>query len=125
MGHGLGCDVAGGARPNLDEELLAELFRQELRDQARDDIGCAARRLADDDFHRTRWIGLRAGASREQRGTRRQLQKIAYGRASWADPLLTASEREQRCERTAESTVRVSGLPRLAALTQGYITRAG
>ena len=58
-GHGFGCDVAGGARPDLDEELLAEFFRQELGDQARDDVGRAARRLADDDFHRPRRIGLR------------------------------------------------------------------
>ena len=27
VGHGFGCDVAGGARPDLDEELLAKLFR--------------------------------------------------------------------------------------------------
>jgi hypothetical protein len=45
VGHGFGCDVAGGARPDL-EELLAKLFRQELGDQTRDDVGRAARRLA-------------------------------------------------------------------------------
>jgi hypothetical protein len=25
-GHGFGCNVAGGARPRLDQELLAKLF---------------------------------------------------------------------------------------------------
>jgi hypothetical protein len=36
-GHGFGCDVAGGARADLDEELRAEFFRQELGNQARDE----------------------------------------------------------------------------------------
>ena len=79
VGHGFGCDVAGGTRPDLDEELLAELLRQELRDQTRDDVGRAARRLADDDFHRTRGIGLRADGSRKRRSTRGQSQELSTG----------------------------------------------
>ena len=48
-GDELGRDVAGGAGPGLDDELLAELLRQPLRDQARGDVGRAAGRLADDE----------------------------------------------------------------------------
>ena len=66
-GHGFGCDVARGTRSDLDKELLAEFFRQELGDQARDEVGRATRRLADDDFHRTRWIGLRPRDARHGR----------------------------------------------------------
>ena len=38
----LGADIAAGARPVLDDELLAEPLRQPLTDQARDDVGRAA-----------------------------------------------------------------------------------
>ena len=38
----LGGDIAAGARPVLDDELLAEPLRQPLTDQARDDVGRAA-----------------------------------------------------------------------------------
>ena len=40
----LGADIAAGARPVLDDEWLAEPLRQPLTDQARDDVGRAARR---------------------------------------------------------------------------------
>ena len=40
----LGGDIAAGARPVLDDELLAEPLRQPLTHQARDDVGRAARR---------------------------------------------------------------------------------
>ena len=38
----LGADIAAGARPVLDNELLAEPLRQPLTHQARDDVGRAA-----------------------------------------------------------------------------------
>ena len=88
MGHGFGCDVAGGARPHLDQELLAKLFREELRDHTRDEIGRAARRLADDDFHRPRWIRLRpcdAGRGRQHGSARGQMQKSTAAK-SHIDP---------------------------------------
>ena len=40
----LGADIAAGARPVLDDELLAKPLRQPLTHQARDDVGRAARR---------------------------------------------------------------------------------
>ena len=39
---GLGADIAAGARPVLDDELLAEPLRQPLPHQPRDDVGRAA-----------------------------------------------------------------------------------
>src|SRR5260370_23174421 len=106
--------LPAATRPDLDEELLAKLFRQELGDQTRDDVGRAARRLADDDFHRTRRIGLRAYGSREHRSTRCQMQELSTGKFHGVSPALHAIERELRCER--ESTVYVRRLPLLAAL---------
>ena len=40
----LGGDIAASTRPVLDDERLAEPLRQPLTDQARDDVGRAARR---------------------------------------------------------------------------------
>src|SRR5262249_32697859 len=83
--------------------------------------GPRARRCFPPDARNKPGRGRRRGGARPPP----PLAGIVYGRGSWADPLLTAVEREQRCERTAESTVRARGLPLPAALTQGYITRAG
>ena len=52
-------DVAAGARPVIDDELLAKSLRQPLPDQACDDVRRATGRNADDDPHRLRGIGLR------------------------------------------------------------------
>src|SRR5215204_7329366 len=54
----LGCQVGGGARAVLDDERLTEALRQPLTDQPRSDVGAAGRRKADDDSHRSCWIGL-------------------------------------------------------------------
>ena len=54
-----GADIAAGARPVLNDELLAEPLRQSLTDQARDNVRPDARRKADDDADRPRRIGLR------------------------------------------------------------------
>src|SRR5262249_2143234 len=56
-----------GPRPILNDELLAQSFRQPLSDQARDDIGGAAGRKADDDAHRSRRIILRPCSERDHR----------------------------------------------------------
>ena len=65
----LGPDIAAGARPIFDDELLAEPLRQPLAHQARDDVGRAAGGIADDDVHRPRRIGLRAVRSRDTAGS--------------------------------------------------------
>jgi len=50
----LGADVARSARSVLNDEWLAEALGQPLTDQARDDVGRAAGRKADDDAYRPR-----------------------------------------------------------------------
>jgi len=54
-----GADIAGGTRPVLDDERLAEPLREPLADQACSDVGAAPRSKADDDAHRPRRVGLR------------------------------------------------------------------
>ena len=61
--HRLGGDVVAGAGLVLDHELLAELLRQPLADQPRDDVGGAARRIADHPLHRSRRIIRRRGGA--------------------------------------------------------------
>jgi hypothetical protein len=51
--HRIGGNIGARARPIFDNELLAELLRQPLRDQPRDDVGRGAGRKADDDARRT------------------------------------------------------------------------
>src|SRR5262249_19909505 len=51
-------DIAGRARPVLNDERLPEPLLQPLAYQARGDIEPAAGRIADDDAHRLRRIGL-------------------------------------------------------------------
>ena len=77
--HGLGGDIGAAARPVLDHEGLPELFRQPLPHQARREVRRAARRIADDEANRPRWIGLRARVSRCERKRSRtgcELQKL-------------------------------------------------
>ena len=49
-------DIVTGAGTILDDTLLADAFRQPLRDEPRDDIDSAARGKAGDDSDRTCWI---------------------------------------------------------------------
>src|SRR5712671_1910437 len=75
----LGANAIAGARPVLNDEWLAKPFRQPLTDQAREDVGCAARGTSDDDAHRSRRIGLRPSDARDDRecgSTRCQMQKL-------------------------------------------------
>ncbi len=64
LGDVFGADIAGGARPVLDHELLAEPLRQMLPREPRDGVGCAAGRERDDQMHRPRRVSLRAGEAR-------------------------------------------------------------
>ena len=56
---GLGGDISTGARPVLDDKLLAKSLREPLADQARDNVGAAAGWKTNDDAHRPGRIGLR------------------------------------------------------------------
>src|SRR5258706_11756007 len=47
-----GADIAGGANPVLNDDLLSEAFRQPLTNQASDDVVGASCRIADDQAHR-------------------------------------------------------------------------
>src|SRR5262249_40860772 len=85
---------AGGARQHLDKELLAKLFRQELSDQTCNHVGCAARRLANDDFYRARRIGLRAYGSGKHRRTRCQMQELSAGKFHTVSPAPDAIDHE-------------------------------
>jgi hypothetical protein len=63
--------------------LLAEPLRQLLSDQTSNGIGRAAWRVANDDLHRPRRIGLRpcdARHGRQRSSARRQMQKFAAGK---------------------------------------------
>src|SRR5262249_57081054 len=63
---GLGGDIAAGAGAVLDDERLAEPFRQKLADQPRHDVDVVARGESDDDVHRPARIGLRLRRRRSQ-----------------------------------------------------------
>ena len=52
MGGEFGADIAGGARPIVDDELLAEPLRQIVGDEAGDNVGRGASRIAGHDVHR-------------------------------------------------------------------------
>src|ERR1700694_3199168 len=57
-------DIAAGAGLVLDEELLAELLAELLSEQARHDVGWAARRERHDDAHGMARIGRALGVTR-------------------------------------------------------------
>jgi hypothetical protein len=71
-------NIAGGTRPVIDEDLLAQTVGQPLSDQARDDVDLTARRKAHDNAHWLRRIGLRLRNPRhggERGNTCCQMQK--------------------------------------------------
>src|SRR5262249_59635580 len=75
---GLGADVVVAAGAVLDEEGLAELVRQPLRDQASREVGCAACGRGHKDADRSRGIGLsprNARCCREGRDANREPEK--------------------------------------------------
>ena len=78
--HGFDREVVAGAGLVLDDELLAGLLRQVLPDQARQDVGGAARHVADEPVDRLgRIVGApNAGSARSGSGDqaqRRQTQE--------------------------------------------------
>jgi hypothetical protein len=54
----LGSDVAASARAVLDDELLAEPFRQQVPDESRSDVGRAGWSERHDQAHRPRRVSL-------------------------------------------------------------------
>src|SRR5262249_25017645 len=75
----LGGNVAAGAWPVLNNELLTEPLREPLSYQTRDDVTRTAGAIADEDAHRPRRIGLRPRKPRDGRergGAGGQLQKL-------------------------------------------------
>src|SRR3954471_5358725 len=52
MHRSFGADIVAAAGSVLDDELLAHSLRQVLADDARQDVGAAARRVGDDPAHR-------------------------------------------------------------------------
>src|SRR6266404_6123499 len=78
----LGGDIAAGAWPVLDDELLAHSLGQPLGHKARKDVVRPAGGITDDDAHRSRGISLRPCVPRNRRhssGARRQMQKLTTG----------------------------------------------
>src|SRR5712691_9123689 len=63
----LRADIAGGARPVLNNEWLAKPLRQPLPDYARDDVDLAARREWHDQAHGASGISLRPRETRQGR----------------------------------------------------------
>src|SRR6516164_3469336 len=82
----LGGDIAGRARPILDDKLLTETLRQPLSYQARHDVGSTTGGKSDDDVHWPRRIGLRESQARDCRqsgSASGQMQKLSTGKFHW------------------------------------------
>src|SRR5580704_13169552 len=73
--HHLGGDVAVGARPVVDDEILPEPFRQSLCGEPRENVGRDAGRIADEDAYRPCRISVGAGDARQHRQCRRASQE--------------------------------------------------
>jgi hypothetical protein len=85
-----------------------------LGNQTRDNVGRAARRLADDDFHRPRWIGLRPHRPRDGRQCDSgcgQTQKISAGRFQFETASVFSS-----LDRLVNTCDYLSALPLIARL---------
>src|SRR5262249_60627573 len=75
-----GCQVGAGAGPVLDHRWLPEPLGEPLRDQARGDVGGAARGKPDEQAYRTARIRLRPRDARDRQqrgGARGEIQKSA------------------------------------------------
>src|SRR6185295_404935 len=73
----LHADVAAGADAVLDDELLAEMLRQILAEQAAGDVIRAASGKADDEVDRLAWIVERRGAHARERENDKAKRKWA------------------------------------------------
>jgi hypothetical protein len=63
----LGADDGVGARPVVDDDLLAQIFAHLLADEAAEEIGGAARRERNDERDLARRIGLGGRCRNEKR----------------------------------------------------------
>src|SRR5262245_3741610 len=87
----LRADIAARARSIVDNELLAQPLRELLSNQTSYCVGRTARRVADDDAHRPRRIGLRSRGSphgRQRSSARGKMQKLSAGKFHF-DPSLS------------------------------------
>src|SRR5438132_7980231 len=78
--HSLDGNVATGAWPVFNDDLLTEPLRQPRSHNPSDSIGPAARSKSDDPAHRSRRIRLRPRNARDRRqrgGPRCQMQKLS------------------------------------------------
>src|SRR6516164_6781060 len=103
----LGGDVAAGACPVLNNELLTEPLREPLSYQTRDDVARTAGAIADDDAYRPRRIGLRPRDPRDARqcgSARGQMQKLSAGKFHLNLPLALQIIRSPRRRARAAST---------------------
>jgi hypothetical protein len=87
----LGTDIAGGAGPVLDDELLTEPLRQPRTQQARQNIRRASGRSRYDPVHRPRRVDLRPSLARHNRqrdSARSQMQKLpSVGKCHGGPPI--------------------------------------
>ena len=74
MGDIVGCDIAAGARPVLHNHRLAPDLLQAITDEARGDVGRAARRERHNHAHRLD-RPLRGPRARRKQGWRRQSER--------------------------------------------------
>src|SRR6516165_12486698 len=82
-------DIAGRARPILDDKLLTEPLRQPLSYQACHDVGGASGGKSDNDAHRPRRIAFRPSDPRQGRqhgGTGCQMQKTSARKFHFEPP---------------------------------------
>src|SRR5437870_5608548 len=104
---GLSSDIAAGARPILNDELLTEPLGEPLTYYARDDVNRMARGKSNDDAHRPRRIGLRPCNARhggQRGGARGQVQEFAAGKFHLNLPShysITSSARARRVAGTS------------------------
>ena len=90
LGDQFGADIVAGAGLVLDDELLAELLAQPISDNARDDVGRSAGRIADDDAHRVVGIAGRPRVGgcdqRQAKQTKQQTRKKSDVASHRRDP---------------------------------------
>ena len=82
-------DIAAGAGPIFDDELLSEPLRQRLTDDTRDDVGRNSSRESDDDPHRPCRVGLRpdtAPSERQGESDRGQMKEFAAAKVHECAP---------------------------------------
>jgi hypothetical protein len=92
----LGGDIAAGARAVLDNERLAQPFRQPLAYQPGNNVDVVASGEPDDDVHRPRRIGLRPSErqnGRQRGSTRCQMQQISAGKFHLEPPFTSFNHR--------------------------------